>query len=349
MHKLLTCLLACIFLSACEPAVKDHNYTIFTFGTLVDVTLFGIDKTLADDAFEQLQQDFDDYHQQWSPWTHGDLAKINEQIAVGESNIVIANHLLPIIKTSIALSERSDNLFNPAIGQLINLWQFHKHQQADIKPPDAELIQALLNKNPQMSDLSFTQDNLMLSKNPAVALNFGAFAKGYAIALAMQTLKKMGINHAVINAGGDLSVAGRHSDGDRDWNVGIRDPRSAKILASISTKGNESIFSSGDYERTYIYQGQRYHHILNPATGYPTTDAQSVTVIHSDAGLADAAATAIFVAGSKHWLKIAKKMGIRYLMLVDANGDIHLTTAMNKRIKFLNKSPTSHIFVSEAL
>ena len=340
-------LLSACLLSACEQPAKDYNYSIFTFGTLVDITIYDVDEKRANTAFEQLQKDFDDYHQHWSPWTDGDLAQLNKQIEDGNTDITIPAHLVPIIKTSILLSEQSNTYFNPAIGKLINLWQFHKYQETDIKPPDDKHIQALLRKNPQMNNLSIDRKNLLSSTNPAVALNFGAFAKGYAIALEIEQLKKLGIHHAVINAGGDLSVIGQH--GDRAWNIGIRDPRSEQILASVEVKDDESVFTSGDYERSYHYQGQRYHHILDPTTGYPTKDTQSVTVIHSDSGLADAAATAIFVAGSERWLKTAKNMGIHYAMLIDAKGDIHLTTAMQDRIKFLNKSPTSHIFVSEAL
>jgi len=133
------------------------------------------------------------------------------------------------------------------------------------------------------------------------------------------------------------------------WNVGIRDPRNEQILASVSVKDNESVFTSGDYERVYNYQGKRYHHILNPNTGYPTQDAQSVTVIHDNPGLADAAATAIFVAGSEEWPQIAKQMGVRYVMLIDSIGNIQLSSAMQKRIKFLNKSPTSHIIIRKQL
>jgi len=119
--------------------------------------------------------------------------------------------------------------------------------------------------------------------------------------------------------------------------------------SSIEVKNNESVFTSGDYERFYTYHKQRFHHIIDPRTGYPTHDAQSVTVLHSDAGRADAAATALFVAGSKDWQRIAKKMGISHVMLIDSKGDVHLTPAMAKRIKFLNKSPASHIIVSEEL
>ncbi|MCK4834417.1 MAG: FAD:protein FMN transferase [Gammaproteobacteria bacterium] len=340
-------LFSCLFLSACEQPDKEFNYSIFTFGTLVDITLIDTDKKKADAAFELLQKDFDDYHQHWSPWTDGDLSKINEQLAKGNTDIPLPEHLVPIIKTSISLSEQSGNYFNPAIGKLINLWQFHRHQESTIRPPDEKRIQNIVRKKPLMSDLSIDENNHLISTNSAVALNFGAFAKGYAITLEIEQLKTLGIHNAVINAGGDLSVIGQH--GDRPWNIGIRHPRNSTILASVEVQGDESVFTSGDYERSYHFQGQRYHHILDPETGYPTKDVQSVTIIHSDAGLADAAATAILVAGSKRWRQTAKNMGIRYIMLVDAKGDIHITEAMKNRLKFLDKSPTLHIIVKEEL
>ena len=343
--------LAIVLLTACSQPAQQHNYSIFTFGTLVDVTIYGVDKRLAETAFQQLQKDFDQYHQQWSPWTNGDLAILNSKLA--ESNatdsqsITVPDHLIPLIKYSKTLSEQSDNYFNPAIGNLINLWQFHRYQEEGISPPDERLVHKLVESNPRMSDLSFDEKGQLINTNPAVSLNFGAFAKGYAIALEIEQLRKLGINNAIINAGGDLSVIGKH--GERAWNIGIRHPRSDQMLASVEVMNDESVFTSGDYERVYFYQGQRYHHILNPETGYPTDDAQSVTVIHADAGLADAAATALFVAGSKRWLDIAKQMGIRYAMLIDANGDIYITPAMQARIKFLKKPPTSRIIVSEEL
>ena len=249
------------------------------------------------------------------------------------------------------LSQQSNHYYNPSIGNLINLWQFHRYQESDIKPPADKDIQSLLVQKPRMSDLSIDSDHQLISSNPAVSLNFGAFAKGYAIALALKKLQTLGIRNAVINAGGDLSVIGQHAEQHdiRPWNIGIRNPRNDTLLASIEVADNESVFTSGDYERVYHYKGRRFHHILDPRTGYPTQDAQSVTVIHSDAGRADAAATAIFVAGSHGWKKIAKKMGIRYVMLIDANSNIHMTTEMQTRVKFLNKQPTSHKIYSDDL
>ncbi|HHJ34300.1 MAG TPA: FAD:protein FMN transferase [Gammaproteobacteria bacterium] len=339
-----------ICLSSCERSIEQYDYSILAFGTLIDISLYDIDRVQADKAFERLQKDFDQYQQNWSSWTDGDLARLNIQLkrqAATGNTITIPDHLVPLIKESMRLSRESGGLYNPAIGELINLWQFHKYREKDIHPPADSQIQALVKKNPQITDLSFAEDNLIHNHNPAVSLNFGAFAKGYAIALEIAQLQRLNIHDAVINAGGDLSVTGRH--GDRRWNVGIRHPREDSILASIKVNPGESIFTSGDYERFYMYKNRRFHHILDPRTGYPTDDAQSVTVLHQDAGRADAAATALFVAGSKNWQQTAKNMGIHYVMLIDARGDIHLTPAMKKRIKFLNKSPASHIIVSEEL
>ncbi len=335
-----------ILLCGCEQPARQYDYSIFAFGTIINISIYGTDSKLADTAFAQLQLDFDRYHQHWSPWTTGDLAQINNDLSEGRT-VHLPDHLVPIIKTSFELSRQSDNLYNPTIGQLINLWQFHKYQEADIQPPDAKRIQALLDKNPVMTDISLDKNGKLSSNNTAVLLNFGAFAKGYAIEREIQQLKKLGIKNAVINAGGDLSVIGKH--GDRAWNIGIRDPRNDSVLASVEVENNESVFTSGDYERFYTFQGKRYHHILDPRTGYPTQDARSVTVIHPDAGRADAAATALFVAGSENWQSVAKNMQVRHVLLIDSEGNIHLTAAMQKRVKFLNKSPTSHIILSKQL
>lgn len=344
---LVICLaISVILTSACSQQKQQYNYSVFAFGTIVDITLYDTDQKTANTAFHQLQQLFDKNHQDWSPWTNGDLAQLNKNLNT-KSTTHVPEHLLPIIQTSVSLSLLSDNFYNPAIGHLINLWQFHKHNDDDIKPPKHELIQALIDSKPQMSDLTFNAGNELSTTNPAVLLNFGAFAKGYAIKLGIQALRKIGINNAIINAGGDLSVIGKH--GTRAWNIGIRHPRQDTILANITANTNESIFTSGDYERFYNYQNKRYHHILNPETGYPTNDTQSVTVIHSDAGYADAAATALFVAGSQNWQSIAKKMNLHYVMLIDSLGDIHLTPEMKDRVKFLNKLPSSRILIGQDL
>lgn len=161
----------------------------------------------------------------------------------------------------------------------------------------------------------------------------------------MQYLKTSGIHNAVINAGGDLGVIGNH--GDRPWKIGIRHPRKDEVVAWLEVKNNENVFTSGDYERFYIHNGKRYHHILDPATGYPARGTTSVTVIHNNAGEADAAATALFVAGPEKWVAIARSMGIHYVMLIDEHGKIYMSPKMAERIHL--KEEDSDITVSEPL
>ena len=140
------------------------------------------------------------YHQDWSPWTNGDLAQLNNILGstANDAAITIPEHLIPILKTSITLSEQSENFYNPAIGQLINLWRFHRYQDKDIQPPDNHQIQALIDQNPQMSDLSIDSHNRLHSTNTALSLNFGAFAKGYAIELEIKRLKRSGIQGLIV-------------------------------------------------------------------------------------------------------------------------------------------------------
>ena len=322
----------------------EYRHTILVFGTLIEITLFDTSETLADEAFEHLERTFHDYHARWTPWETSQLSRINDSIRAGNA-VPIPADLFTMLSASRDLFESSRGLFNPAIGNLINLWQMHRHDDPGIRPPDPDDIANLVQQNPRMSDIRL-QGSVLHSSNRAVQLNLGAFAKGYAIDLALDYLQARGIEHAVINAGGDLRVIGRH--GKRPWRIGIRHPRENGIIAWLDTEAGESVFTSGDYERFYTHQGRRFHHILDPRTGYPAEGASSVSVIHSDAGTADAAATALFVAGPENWHEIARSMGIKYVMLIDDTMRIHMNPAMRQRVHLINPESV-HIVLSEPL
>jgi len=348
MHKLAGLIILIgfsVFIAGCtQETPTEAKRTVLKFGTLIEITLFGVEPELAEHALNQLEKDFTQYHAAWTPWQAGPLSRTNQLLKTGGS-FSVPPSILPLIEQSKILSEQSQGLFNPAIGKLIRLWQFHKHDEPDIKPPQQKLITELVKQQPSMDDLQL-QGIKLYSENPAIELNFGAFAKGYAIDLSMEYLHSLGIKNAVINAGGDLSVSGQH--GHRPWEIGIRHPRENDVIAWLNAENNESIFTSGDYERFYIYKGQRYHHILDPQTGYPATGTTSVTVIHNNAGIADAAATALFIAGPQRWLDIAKNMGIKYVMLIDTQGTIHMNPKMAERIH-LRENHGFKVLLSEPL
>jgi len=195
-----------------------------------------------------------------------------------------------------------------------------------------------------MDDLTL-KDGVLYSTNPAVQLDFGGIAKGYAVDLALQHLRELGINNAIVNAGGGLGVIGRH--GDRPWRVGIRHPQGKGILASLDVNDGESVHTSGNYERFREYEGVHYAHILDPRTGWPVDSVTSCTVISKDGTLADAAATALVIAGVKDWHRLAKKMGIKYVMLVDEGGTVYMNPAMVTRVQFTSEKPK--VVVSDPL
>lgn len=327
--RLLTIALISLALFACHGAEPVHNTRFLAFGTLMELSMIGVPRTRADQISAALENDFAVMHKAWHAWDPGPVPRTNQLLAAGEW-FAAPTSLLPLLRESQRLSALSEGLFNPAVGHLIKLWGFQADNPECHKPPDADEIARLVAANPQLSDIDIDGFRLR-SRNPMVKLDFGAIGKGYGIDIAIARLRELGIDNAIVNAGGDLRAIGSR-DG-HPWRIAIRGPTGSGMAAIVHVDGDESVFTSGDYERNFTWQGQIYHHIIDPRTGWPATGTASVTVIHSDATTADAAATALFVAGPKDWYRIAKKMGIHYVMLIDNEGTLHMNPEMQARIQ----------------
>jgi thiamine biosynthesis lipoprotein len=316
-------------ITGCQQQEQITTTKFLAFGTLIDLTIAGVSKQQAEQATAAIEKDFAQMHKSWHAWDPGPLGRVNRLISQ-EVAFATPPSVLELIRQGIEISIKSDHLFNPAIGHLIDAWGFHRDDPAGHRPPDPEKIAELLQQNPRMSDLVLDGINLH-STNPRVKLDFGAFGKGFGIDLAIDHLRQLGIENAIIIAGGDLRAIG--SPKGRPWKIAIRHPSGEGILAGLEISGDESVFTSGDYERNFNWKGKRYHHIIDPRTGYPAVGTKSVTVIHSDAATADAAATALFVAGPNNWYNIAQKMGVKYVLLIDSQDRAHMNPAMSKRLK----------------
>jgi len=328
-----------IVLTACQSKQVLYQQQLFSFGTLIDISIMTDDSLSAQKAIAEISSEFDKLHRQWHPWQQGELGQLNK-ILTRKKKTAASTSIIKLIKDSQRLSGLSNGLFNPAIGQLIKLWQFDQleNKQYQFKLPDAEQINTLLKQQPKMTDIIITGSDLK-SNNSAVSLDFGAFAKGVAIEKMIAILKKYNINNAIINAGGDLKVIGTKHD--RAWRIGIKNPLHTQdsskkaIIAAINLNDGEALFTSGNYERFFNFQGKHYHHIIDPRTGYPARGTRSVTILTKDAALADAASTALFIAGPEHWPEIAKKMKLDTIMLIAEDNSIYLSPAMAKRIELL--------------
>ncbi|MEA2093787.1 MAG: FAD:protein FMN transferase [Pseudomonadota bacterium] len=316
-----------------------YHDQFFAFGTLIDLTFYEVNTDTAEQASLELEQLFLRMQGDWHAWQPGALQHTNEQLATLEG-FPADPAVLPLIREATRLSTLGNELFNPTIGRLIALWGFHGEELPEGPPPGKKTIEALVHQIPSTADVTINGNHL-INSNPAVQYDLGAFAKGYAIDRGIDLLQHRGIRNAIINAGGDLRAIGRH--GERAWRIGIRHPRQPGVLATIELAGDESIFTSGDYERYFEFDGKRYHHIIDPRSGYPAKETVSVTVIHPNAATADAAATALFVAGPEHWAGIARQMGIHYVMLIGHKGVIHMNPAMQSRIIFEAEPPETRL------
>ncbi|NOZ52674.1 MAG: FAD:protein FMN transferase [Gammaproteobacteria bacterium] len=333
-----------LLLGSCSKSSGVYYEQFLEFGTLIDVKIWGVNEDKARQVVALIAKDFAFMHRTWHTWKPSSLGRVN-QLLPSEEKFTVGPSLIPLIKRSAVLSRASGYRFNPAIGRLIHLWGFATDTPAEGPPPSDAAIKAIVALAPTMDDI-ILEGIQIRSVNPAVQLDFGGFAKGIAVDMAIEHLQALGIENAIINAGGDLRAIGRH--GERAWRIGIRNPRGEGVLAAVDVQGDESVFTSGDYERFFEYDGVRYHHILDPHTGYPTQGVASVTVFDAKADRADAAATALLIAGVNDWYSVAVSMGVSGVMLITSDGTIHMTPNLKNRVYFENQ-PSNNIIWSKPL
>lgn len=340
---LIPVLLTLLSLSGCKRETPAITSRFNAFGTQVDLSLVAVKPDQAERASVALKRDFELMHKAWHAWKPGPMGRINQMLPTGEP-FVAPPSVMPLIRLSQTYSEQSGGLFNPAIGHLIDLWGFHGNNPKHRAVPAEQSIARLVKADPRMSDVHIEGLELR-GTNPAVKLDFNGIAKGYAIDLAIGHLRDLGVRHAMVQIGTDLRVIGDRSG--QPWRVPVRRASGSGVLGVLQLSGDESLATSAAYDRNFIYAGVTYHHILDPRTGWPAKGTQSVTVIHKDSTSADAAATALFVAGPDQWEQVARDMGVGYVLLVDSQGTVHMNPAMRDRIELVDEN--LDLVVSEPL
>lgn len=323
------CLLA---LAGCgrEPLYQSQSYV---FGTLVDISIYGESDARAAELAGHIQQEFQRLHNQLHAWQPSDLSTLNAAFAAGQS-APVSPELAQMLTEATKISAASDGLFNPAIGGLISLWGFQRDEFTPVTPAEGD-IKKLVNAKPSMTDITIN-NGLASSRNPSVKLDLGGYAKGAALDLANRYLREQKVKGALINIGGNIIAVGQH--GSRPWHVGIQHPRKPQAIATLDLDDGWAIGTSGDYQRFFMRDGKRFCHIIDPRTGEPAQGVQAVTVLippNENAGAwSDAASKPLFISGKPHWREAAAKLGISYAMLIDADGHMELTPAMQQKLRF---------------
>jgi thiamine biosynthesis lipoprotein len=318
-------------LPGCRPDDAVYRVQGHVFGTQVEVSIYGESEQRAQALGDEVLREFDRLHRKLHAWQPSQLTALNDAIARGATFQADAE-MVDLLKSATALSEQSGGMFNPAIGHLIRLWGF---QSSDItaQGPAPQEIRRWVDANPRMTDLVFDGTRIA-SRNKAVMIDLGGYAKGYALDRAAQILRAAHVKAALVNTGGNIIAIGQ--PGARPWKVGIRDPRGDGTVASVELHDNEAIGTSGDYQRYFMKDGKRHPHIIDPRTGQTVDLVASVTILVSggaDVGLrSDGNSKPLFIAGPRHWRDMAHHLGLQEVMLIGADRKVEMTPAMRARM-----------------
>lgn len=330
-RKLLAISAALLFLvlSSCNSnKLSIYKKTKALMDTFVSITVVSDSKDKAessiDNAFSAIEH-FGDLINFFSD--RSELSSIN--INAGLKEVKVSPETLDVIEKAIYVSEKSGGAFDATAGPLIKLWNFHKK----VKPSDAEIRKNLPLVNYRNIVINRDRSTVFLRKK-GMLLDLGGIAKGYAADLAVEVLRKGSINSGIVAIAGDIRAFGLKPDG-KPWNIGIKNPRqnneSDEIIAKIKLN-DKAISTSGDYERFFLQDGKRFHHLLDPKTGYPADQCRGVSIITDKGVFADAFSTAVFILGTESGLKLVRETGMDAIV-IDSNGIIHTTDGLKGRLE----------------
>ncbi len=297
------------------------------------------DKEAGNSAMEKIAEDLKNLENRISSWHPGsEVFNINE--FAGMKPVKVGDETFNLIKTAIGLFEETDGAFDVTIGALWDTWPFNDPQGS--LPTKEQIENAIELIGSDQIVLSESSKTVFLPKK-GMKINLGAIGKGYAAQEAINYMKSCGIERAAVSAGGDITLLGEKSTGP--WVVGLENPRWPGKYLQQFLMSDMSVATSGDYERFIEREGKRYGHIIDPKTGYPVEDCQSVTIITKNAVKADAYATAVFVKGLEEGIEWVNNKELTEALIVDFNGNTHKSKGWDaitsKRVKSNKDSNTT--------
>jgi thiamine biosynthesis lipoprotein len=339
VRALALALAVCVLAPAARADEVDHKfvYTNTAMGTIVTVFLWGDDEAkaakAADAVFGEMRR-IDAMMTTWTP--DSEVSKVNQ--AAGVKPVVVGAETFKVIARAYDVSKRSGGVFDITVGAFHGLWKFDEDMDgtlpdpADVKARLAKIGWKHLRLNPK-------KRTVFLDKR-GMGITLGGIAKGYAVDKCVELLHEAGFVDFMVQAGGDMYVAGKK--GAAPWIVGIRDPRGPDgSMFALAPVEDHSFSTSGDYERGFVKNGIRYHHILDPRTGQPAHASRSVTVRAKDAFTADAWSKVMFILGPKDAEALIRREKLTdfEVVWVDDKNEVSMTKGLEGVLRIV-KPPT---------
>lgn len=323
---LLTLWLFSLAAPGCNPSLHIYKRSQLLMGTIVEITVAARDEATAERAMTAAFKEIRRLEEIMSTYIpSSDISKINA--AAGLHPVKVHRDLLFAVKKALEFANLSEGAFNIAVGPAIDLWNV---EESDRIPSAAELeaVRPLINyKNIIINN----KDETIFLKEKGMRINLGGIGKGFATDYAYKALTGSGIKSGIIAVAGDLRFFGKKPDGE-PWTIGIKHPRKKEELIAKLQGTNMAVSTSGDYERFFIKDGVRYHHILSPVTLQPARGFQSVTVIAGDSVTADSLSTAIFAMGPEKGLKLLQSLPDVGGVMVREDGRVEMSPGLENNL-----------------
>lgn len=306
--------------------MKTYNGELFAMDTYITYSVVSDDEGLAKQGLDAIEKAFIEIDEMTNRFS-ADSQIFAVNAAAGREPVKVDEHLFSMVQTALTWSDKTDGAFNLLIGSVMNLWGFERENP---EVPTREAIEkALLHTDYTKIVLDEDASTIFLPEEGMI-MDAGGVAKGYATDFAVLKLKELGIENALINAGGNVYTMGKKEDGSV-WRVGIQDPRDSQGLSGILQVSDKALVSSGDYQRYFEKDGVRYHHILDPKTGFPARLCTGTTIVMDSATIADILSTTTFVEGPEKGMALMDSLPeVDGAMFIDADGTIYTTESMQK-------------------
>lgn len=306
-------------------------------GTLFDITVAlvdGRDRSQAEDAIKAAMAEIERVEGIMSTWRQDSpISKLNA--APAGRAVPMPEELVGVIREAKKISKLTGGKFDISFAVMDGVWDFRSDEPRLPKKSEIkDKIRLIDWKSIRVDE----EKSTVALRRKGMKISLGAIAKGYAADRAGAVLEEHGFHNYIVYGGGDLLIKG--TKGDRPWKVGIQDPRTRnRYFARLSFDHKGAIVTSGDYEKFFIHNGRRYHHIIDPETGYPAQGTVSVTVIAETAMAADALATGVFVLGLEEGMALVESLEGVEALIVDENLEPHVSSGMKKVVELTPIAP----------
>ena len=312
---------------------KEYTGQQFLMDTIVEITVYADSEETARegalaafDAIKAIGDLTDRFPEEGSAaYQRSEVCKINS--LAGIRPVQVGDDVLNMVELSKQYNELTGGAFDITVGPLMALWGF------GTKPaiPEESAIQqklALVGMDKVIID---KEAKTVFLQDKGMSMDLGGIAKGYAAEKAVKILSDKGITQAVVNAGGNVIVLGSKNGKDQ-WKLGIQDPRDSNSTIGVLALKDQAAVTSGDYQRYFESGGNRYHHLLDPATGWPSRGLISVTVVCDSSTLGDILSTALFVLGPEKGLELAERLEGVDALFVSQDKEITVTSGLKEKV-----------------